>query len=368
MKTKAALVIGVLVLGFFIVRPIVRHVRINRLVAELSTAPAEKQEELVLQLAREGPAAVAPLVEQLPNRNGAIELAIVQIFGKILPGSVFLACAMNCQTGYVEGQDEAEAAIDLMVPALIKCLQRDDPIIQEAALKTLTVDYGFPRIITRREDSPALVTAVQKLRQQGNPKVRLAAVQLIGAFPADQAIPLLLEAISDDDDAIRNTALKSLIPALAYYDSSSRVKGKAVPTLINMIGQSIDETTEGKNDIELLGPMNYHTACIDALAKLHATQEIARFLTHRTPQVQLHAAWQLFTLGQEQKAVDALITMSYSDRVGSGEVARILRHPMIKNHKATKTALKNLADTDPKQWQTLCSWDRSLATVIQESE
>src|SRR4051794_36267777 len=109
-----------------------------------------------------------------------------------------------------------------------------------------------------------------------------------------------------------------------------------------MVGQSIDDTTAGKSDIEL--PRDYHKACIDALAKLHATQEIARFLNHRSSDVRLRAAWQLFMLGEQRKAVDALIAMSYNPQVGYFDAAKMLCHPMLKDQPTTKAALKALAD------------------------
>ena len=51
MKAKATLVVGLLIVGFFVARPIVRQLRVNRLVAELPTATVDRRDELVLQLA-----------------------------------------------------------------------------------------------------------------------------------------------------------------------------------------------------------------------------------------------------------------------------------------------------------------------------
>jgi HEAT repeat protein len=358
MKAGTALVVSTsltAVVWLLVVRPAVREMRIEATLREVAASSETVDDDLISRLAADGPKAVPTLLVALDDDKINVRLAALRALGNILCECELLSEAMNCSFGYVRGRGQAIAAMDEIVPEIVNRLESDDAEIRLAALEALLQPIG-PFWLRKREELPQVEASLDRLRNDGNVEMRLAAVRLTTLIPAERAVRPLIASVSDRDETVSNAAILDLIGVVIVGDVPDDLTDAEQLVAIEAIASMIDYEPTGYETHPALYVRHDSQICIQALAKFNravAFPAMKELLGHPNDNVRVVVAWTLFLNGYEQAAVDALVEMVRRKPYGHARSADLLARPDFRKSNVTRAALKALYNEDREAWEAI---------------
>lgn len=171
--------------------------------------------------------AVEPLMRALLDEYGSVRYVAIEALGEIGDAKA-VELLIQLPLGY-DYEDERKAAVEALVkigkPAV-------EPLIQALKNENAYIRSGASECLGKIKDSKAVEPLIQVLKDEVA-AVRKSAVSALGSLHSDVAVEPLVQALKDRDYEVRyeaakalmgigEPAVKLLIPALRYADSSVR--------------------------------------------------------------------------------------------------------------------------------------------------
>ncbi|NQT13728.1 MAG: HEAT repeat domain-containing protein [Planctomycetes bacterium] len=192
---------------------------------------------------------------------------------------------MNCVTGYVPGRRKALRATRIIGDALLVVLKDNDPELRIDAAQVV-VSPVFRKLSDFDERAGQALPVLAEALSSENPTEREAVVQLLRDLYVTDAVPLLLQAVMDENVVVSFTATPIALTTISFTGVPSSQRQFA-QSLVDRMWSQISTQQEKEIALVALGRIGGSRSVMLLLEELNAAGPPSREETRRRETVHL---------------------------------------------------------------------------------